>query len=378
MQKKWLWATTGILVAAAIAGSLVFIKIGQFQAMGAAAETMVMPPQLVNVIEVREEIRQPTLTAVGTVKAVNGTAVSTEADGVVREILFKPGTRVNAGAPLLQLDIELEEAQLRAAEAAALSSQLALKRVQELRRSNSVSQADIDIAISNSKQAEAQADYIRALIAKKTVRAPFSGKLGIRAISEGDFLPKGTAVVSLQALEPIYIEFSLPQQRLAQLENGLTVTASTDAYPDKEFKGNITAISPDIDVATRNVRVQATLANAEELLRPGMYVALQVHTRTTQKILLVPETGIMHGTAGDTVFVIEHPESTEQGETYEVVQKNVKVGPRTGDFAEIIEGVNAGERVISTGVFKLQPGTRVLIDQRLAPEFSTAPQPDNT
>lgn len=378
MQKKMLWASAGIVVASVVAGGLVFIKIGQFQAMGAAAEQMTMPPQVVNVLEVREETRHPVMTSVGSVKAIKGTAVSTEADGIVRAVLFQAGTMVSAGTPLLQLDIELEEAQLRSAEAAASSSRLALQRAQELRRTSSVSQADIDIAISNSKQAEAQVDYIRALIAKKTVRAPFAGKLGIRAISEGDFLPKGTPVVSLQALDPIYIEFSLPQQRLAQLKDALPVIARSDVYPQKEFTGKITAISPDIDIATRNVRVQATLPNPEGLLRPGMFVSLTVQIDTTQKVLLAPETGIMHGSAGDTVFVIEKPEQTDQGETYQVVQKNVTIGERIGDFVEIIDGLTVGERIVSTGVFKMQPGAKVIIDQRLAPTFNLSPKPDNT
>lgn len=378
MQKKMLWATAGILVASAITGSLVFVKIGQFQAMGAAAEKMVMPPQVVNVLEVREEARQPVMSAVGSVRAINGTAVSTEADGIVRDILFKPGTTVKAGAPLLQLDVEVEEAQLRSAEAAAHSSRLALKRVQELRRSNSISQADIDLAISNNKQAEAQVDYIRALIAKKTVRAPFSGRLGIRTVSEGDFLQKGTPIVSLQAMDPIYLDFSLPQQRLAQLREAQSVIALSDVYPEREFKGKITAISPEIDVTTRNVRVQATLPNPDGLLRPGMFVSLKVQLEETRSVLLIPETGVMHGAAGDTVFVIENPEKTDQGETYQVVQKNVTLGERIGDFVEVINGVSAGERVVSTGVFKLQPGTKVVIDQRLAPAFNVSPKPDNT
>lgn len=378
MQKKMRWALAGILVASAIAGSLVFVKIGQFQAMGAAAEAMVMPPQGVNVFEVREESRQPVMSAIGSVRAINGTAVSAEADGIVRAILFKPGASVSAGAPLLQLDVEVEEAQLRSAEAAAHSSRLALKRVQELRRSNSISQADIDLAISNNKQAEAQVDYIRALIAKKTVRAPFSGKLGIRTVSVGDFLRQGTPIVSLQAMDPVYLDFSLPQQRLAQLRESLNVIAASDVYPGRAFTGKITAISPDIDITTRNVRVQATLPNPDGLLRPGMFVSLQVQLEQSQQLLLIPETAVMHGAAGDTVFVIEQPEQTPQGEIFQVVQKNVTLGERIGDFVVVVEGLQAGERVVSTGVFKLHPGTRVVIDQRLTPDFKISPKPDNT
>lgn len=378
MSKKYLWALGGVVIALTIGGSVIAIKVSQFQAMGASAENMTMPPEVVNVLEVREELRQPHVSAVGSVMAMNGTDVSTEAEGLVRAIYFSPGANVKQGDALLQLDIEVEQAQLRSAEAAAHSAQLALKRVQELRRSNSVSQADIDIAISNAKQADAQVDYIRALIAKKTVRAPFSGRLGIRRISEGQFLTKGSPIVALQALDPIYVEFSVPQQKLGQLTHKQSVIVSADVYPDRTFKGSILAINPQIDIATRNVRVQAKVPNPKGELLPGMYVTLNVMAGQPTRVLLIPETAILHGTSGDTVFVIDESTKSATGETYKIVQKTVRMGARQGDFVEITEGLSVGEKVISAGVFKLRPGTEVVIDQRLAPSFSLTPTPDNT
>lgn len=378
MTKKYLWALGGIVIALAIGGSVVAIKASQFQAMGAAAENMVMPPEVVNVLEVREEIRQPRIAAVGSVMAMNGTDVSTEAEGLVRAIYFSPGTKVKQGEALLQLDIDVEQAQLRSAEAAAQSAQLALKRVQELRRSNSVSQADIDIAVSNAKQADAQVDYIRALIAKKTVRAPFDGRLGIRRISEGQFLSKGSPVVALQALDPLYIEFSVPQQKLGQLATKQLVTVTSDVYPGRIFQGAILAIDPKIDLATRNVRVQATVPNPKGELLPGMFVSLDIKVGQAKNVLLVPETAILHGSSGDAVFVIDESTKSATGETYQIVQKAVRMGARLGDFVEIIEGLKVGEKVISSGVFKLRSGSMVVIDQRLAPTFTLTPSPDNT
>lgn len=378
MPKKFHWVLGGILIALLIAGSVVAIKASQFQAMGAASEQMVMPPEVVNILEVREELRQPRVSAIGSVTAMNGTDVSTEFDGIVQAIHFVPGTNAQKGDALVQLDITVEQAQLRSAEAAAQSSQLALKRVEELRKSNSVSQADIDIAVSNAKQADAQVDYIRALIEKKTVRAPFSGKLGIRHISDGQFLAKGSAVVSLQALNPIYVEFSVPQQTLAKLTNKQPLTVWSDVYPGRQFKGAISAINPQIDPATRNVRIQATFPNPEGQLLPGMFVSLDVMLGQPEKVLLIPETAVLHGTSGESVFVIDESTKSDQGETYQIVQKSVELGIRQGDFITVTQGLLAGERVISTGVFKLRPGSVVVIDQRLAPSFSLNPAPDNT
>ncbi len=300
--QKLRWAVFGIIIVLPIAGGIVAIKVLQFKAMGAASAQQVIPPEPVNVAEVREERWQPRVSAVGSVMAFQGTVVSAEAEGVVREIKFEAGSVVKAGDELVQLDVEIEQAQLRAAEAAAEWARVSFKRAKELIASRSISQAELDSADASLKQANAQVDNIRAVIAKKTVRAPFAGKLGIRRISVGQFLEKGSPVVSLQSLDPVYVEFSLPQQRLGELTEGLKVAVSSDSYPGQQFEGKITAVNPEIDHATRNVRVQATLANGDGRLRPGMFVSVDMILARSEKVLFIPATAVLHAPFGDSVF----------------------------------------------------------------------------
>jgi membrane fusion protein (multidrug efflux system) len=368
-------AVLGIIIALAIGTGLVATKVSQFKAMGAAAARMKMPSQPVTVAEVREEQWQPRVSAVGSVMAFEGTVVSTEIDGIVREIKFEPGSRVKAGDELVQLDTEIQQAQLRAAEAAAEWARVSFKRAQELLPSKSISQADLDLADSNLKQADAQVDNLRAVIGKKTVRAPFAGKLGIRRISVGQYLDKGSPVVALHSLDPVFVEFSLPQQRLGDLAEGLTELVSSDAYPGQQFEGKITAINPDIDPATRNIRVQATLANADGRLRPGMFVAADMVLARTEKVLFIPATAVVHGPFGDSVFTVEEAKAEANGVKPLVAQQRlVRLGVHQGDFVVASEGVKAGEKIVSTGVFKLRPGMPVVIDNTLAPHFALAPK----
>ncbi len=376
--KRLRWAVLGVGIALSICGALVATKILQFKAMGAAAARQTVPPQPVNVAEVREEEWQPRVSAVGSVTAVQGTVVSTEIEGIVREIKFQAGGLVNAGDELVQLDIEIQQAQLRAAEAAAEWARVTFKRAKDLISSRAVSQADLDSADSNLKQAEAQMDNLRAVIGKKTVRAPFAGKLGIRRISVGQFLNKGSPVISLQSLDPVFVEFSLPQQRLGDLCEGLIVLVSSDAYPGQQFEGKITAVNPDIDSATRNVRVQATLTNADGRLRPGMFVSVETLLARSEKVLFVPATAVAHGPFGNSVFTIEEGKAAANGVKPLVAQQRlVRLGLRQGDFVVATEGLKAGEKIVSTGVFKIRPGMLVVIDNTLAPRFALAPMPAN-
>lgn len=373
------WVILGIVIVAPIAAGIVGVKMLQFRTMGEVSAAFVMPPTVVNVAEARTRQWQPRVASVGTVVAFQGTVVSTEADGVVREILFEPGSRVNVGDELVRLDAEVEQARLRAAEASVELARLQFKRAKDLSASRSISQGDVDLADANLKQARAQLDDIRALIAKKTVRAPFAGKLGIRRINVGQFLQMGSPVVSLQSLDPVYVEFSLPQQRLGELAEGLTVLVSSDAYPGEPFEGKITAVNPEVDRATRNVRVQATLPNPEDRLRPGMFVSVEMVLAQSQQLLFIPATAVNHAPFGDSVYVVEEGEAGPGGARPLVLrQQLVRLGTRQGDFVAVTEGVRAGERVVSTGVFKLSPGMPVVIDNSLAPDFNFAPKPDNT
>jgi membrane fusion protein, multidrug efflux system len=379
-MKKLLWAFLGIIIVLPIAAGIGGIKIFQFKAMGAASANQAMPPETVNTADVREEQWQPRVASVGSVMAVQGTDISTEADGVVREIKFEAGSAVNAGDMLVQLDVDIENAQLQAAEAAAELSRVSYNRAKELVESKSIAQAEFDSAAVSLKQAAAAIANIQAMIAKKAVRAPFAGKLGIRRISVGQYLEKGSPVVSLQALDPIYVEFSLPQQRMGDLAEGLKVAVSLDAYPGQQFEGKITAVNPNIDPATRNVRVQATLANGDGRLRPGMFVSVDMILSTSEKVLFIPETAVLHAPYGDSIFIIEEGKPSSEGTTapLSVRQQFVRLGARQGDYVVATEGVKLGEKVVSTGVFKLRPGMAVVIDNTLAPEFKFAPKPKNT
>lgn len=379
MPRKLLWTLVGILIALPIGGALVGTKILQFQAMADAGAQFVMPPEPVNVIKITESQWRPVITSVGSVMALQGTVVSTEADGVLRTVDFEPGAAVDAGQTLAQLDVDVEQAQLHAAEVAANWARVALRRARELSSSRNISQAELDSATNAVNQADAQVSYIKALITKKTVRAPFAGRLGIRSISVGQYLPKGSPVVSLQSLDPVYVEFSVPQQKLGELSTGLGVAVAADSYPGHAFDGQITAISPEIDPATRNVRVQATLPNPEGRLRPGMFVSLEVTLARTEPRLLVPATAIQHGPHGDSVFLVEEA-TNDSDNTRSLVlrQQFVRLGARHGDFVVVDEGVKAGETAVTTGVFKLRPGMAVEIDNSLAPEFSLAPKPRNS
>ncbi len=377
------FVVTGMIIALSIVGALVGVKLLQFGAMGEAAAQMVMPAEPVNAIGVREVLWQPRVRSVGTVKAKQGTMVSTEVEGVVREIRFEAGSMVQAGDVLAQLDADVEKTQLRVAEAAAELARSTFKRSKDLIGKRNISQADYDEAKINVRQTRAQVDNIQALIEKKTIRAPFAGKLGIRRISIGQFLQKGSPIVSLQAQDPVFVDFSVPQQRLGELSQGLDVAVSSDAYPQQSFKGTITAINPNIDPATRNVRIQATLANADGRLRSGMFVEVELILARTEKRLVIPETAVQHAPFGDSVFVVEEDKEgkgtgAEGKKPLVVRQQFVRLGGRQGDFVEVTQGVEVGEQVASTGVFKLRPGMRVVIDNTLAPDFKFAPTPDNT
>jgi membrane fusion protein (multidrug efflux system) len=267
------------------------------------------------------------LTSVGSLEAVQGVTVTAELTGKVVQIAFKPGTMVAAGDLLVQQDISSEEAQLRAAEATAALTRLNLERSRELLARKMISQSELDNTQANFKQAAAQSDTIRAAIAKKTIRAPFAGRLGIRLVNLGQILNAGDAIVSLQALDPIFVDFLLPQQQLAQIKPGLTVRVASDALSGQVINGKITAVNPQVDAATRNIRVQATLANPEERLRPGMFANVTVVLPAREKLLTIPATAVLYAPYSDSVFVVEEKPSEKSGSPGKVVrQQFVRLG----------------------------------------------------
>jgi membrane fusion protein (multidrug efflux system) len=316
------------------------------------------------------------LTAVGSLTAVQGVTVTAELTGKIVQIDFRPGSLVKAGELLVRQDTSSEEAQLRAAEATVALARLNLERLGKLLSERTISQSQFDNAEASYKQAVAQADSIRASIAKKTIRAPFAGRLGIRLVNLGQVINEGEAIVSLQALDPIYVDFSLPQQQLSSIKAGLAVRVTTDALPGEVIEGRITAINPQVDAATRNIRVQATVANPDERLRPGMYVNVAVVLPGREKALAIPATAVLYATYSDSVFIVEDPPDPNSGPLRKVVrQQFAQLGEKHGDFVAVRSGLKEGDTIVSTGVFKLRNGQTVTVDNTLSPEFQLKPTP---
>lgn len=382
MPKKTILFVVGLVACVLlIAVPLFFIKIGQFKAMGEAGAAMAaaMPPTTVTAAPAKPDSWGDSLTAPGSLEAVQGVTVAAETPGKVVKIAFEPGATVRAGDLLIQLDTTTEEAQLLAAEATAALARANLNRANELRQSSTNSPADLDAADAQAKQAMAQAESIRTVIAKKAIRAPFAGRLGLRSVNLGQILREGDAITTLQTLDPIYVNFSLPQQRLAQLTQGTAVRLTSDAAPGKVFAGAINAISPEIDPATRNIRIQATLANADENLRPGMYGTVEVVLPTQAPVLIIPITSVLYAPYGDSVFVISEQKDEKSGKVSQVLrQQFIRLGGSRGDFVNVVDGLKAGDMVVTSGVFKLRPGTPVVIDNALALDAQLAPKPRNT
>ncbi len=380
MTRKILLFTAGFIgCVLLIAGPLFLIKTTQFKAMGEFGAAMVMPPTTVTATPARQETWGDSLAAPGSLEAVQGVTVAAETPGKVVNIAFEPGAAVQAGDVLVQLDTTTEEAQLRAAEATAALARANLARARELRLNNTNSPADLDAADAQAKQALAQAESIRTVIAKKTIRAPFAGRLGLRFVNLGQILREGDAIATLQTLDPIYVNFSLPQQRLAQIAQGMAVRVTSDAAPDRVFAGVINAVSPEIDAATRNIRIQATLANGDEKLRPGMYATVEVVLPTQAPVLVIPVTAVLYAPYGDSVFVIAEQKEEKSGQMQQVLrQQFIRIGGARGDFVNVTDGLKAGEMVVTSGVFKLRPGTPVVIDNTLALDPQLAPKPKNT
>jgi len=374
MKKKIIIAIIGLVVLTGVLGGIKGLQISRM-----IAQKKQPLPETVTTAVAHTENWESVLTSVASLVAVQGVMVSAEMTGKVVQIAFEPGTMVQAGNLLVQQDIAAETAQLRSAEATVALTKITLERARKLLAQKTSSQSEYDNADAQHKQAVAQADNMRALIAKKTIRAPFDGVLGIRLVNLGQILSAGEAIVSLQALDPIFVNFSLPQQQLARISTGLTVRVKTDALPDQVIEGTITAINPQVETATRNIMVQATVKNTRHRLRPGMFVSVTVVLPEQNTVLAIPATAVLNAPYSDSVFIVEDDRNDKNSPPARVVrQQFVRLGVRRGDFAAVIAGLKEGETVVSTGVFKLRNGQAVAVDNTLAPEFKIAPTPKDT
>lgn len=370
MKKRILIAVAGLVVLVAILGAVKFLQI---RAMVDQAKKFTPPPETVTTAPVTADAWGTSLTAVGTLTAVQGVTVSAELPGNVVSIAFEAGMTVQKGDILVRQDTSSEEAQLPGSVAQADLARSNLSRADQLLERGIIAKVDRDNAVAALAQAEAQAENIRAAIQKKTIRAPFRGQLGIRQVNLGQTLREGDPIVVLQSLDPVFVDFSLPEQQVSALRTGLQVSITGDALPGVTVKGRITAVSPQVDADTRSIKVQATAANSSGKLRPGMFVNVAVELPMQRKVLVIPATAVLYAPYSDSVFVIE-----ENNKIKTLRQQFVRLGEKRGDFVAVTEGLKHGETIVSTGVFKLRNGQPVTVDNTLAPQFQKAPAPENS
>ncbi|MEF2252889.1 efflux RND transporter periplasmic adaptor subunit [Ralstonia solanacearum] len=333
------------------------------------------PPAVVTATKAQLAEWQPNVAAVGSMKAFRGVDVTTEAGGIVRTIAFKPGQDVSAGALLVQLNADADVAQLHSLQATADLAATVLKRDKAQLAVNAVSQAQVDADEADLKSKRAAAEQQRALVEKKTIRAPFAGRIGVTSVNPGQYLNPGDKVATLQTVDPIYIDFNVPQAQLSAIALGQMVTVTTDGLPGQAFAGKVTAIDTKVDQTTRNVIVEATVPNPKQLLLPGMFARAAVASGATQRYLTVPQTAVTYNPYGTTVFIAAKGKNEQGQEVLTAQQTFVKPGPTRGDQVAILTGIKEGDQVITSGQMKLKNGSPVRIDNSIAPTNAIAPTP---
>ncbi len=368
-----------ILVVSALAvlvAGLGFVKFQQIR-VAMAQGGFQPPPEAVTTIVARQEQWPATMGVIGTVAAVQGVTVSADLPGIVEKIAFESGRRVLAGEVLVRLDVSQERAQLAAAEAQRELARLSLERMSSLLGKKVVSQAEYDRATAESKQAEARAGEIRAIIDRKQIRAPFTGVLGIRQINLGQYLTAGDPVVPLQSLDPVYVNFSVPQQDLRELKIGAAVHVAAESVA-VVGAGRITAINSVVDEATRNVQIQAVFRNPYGRLRPGMFVEVQASLGASDRVVALPASAVSYAPYGNSIFVVGDLPGPS-GKTYRGVQQRfVQLGSGRGDQVAVVAGLKPGEEVVTSGVFKLRNGAAILVNNKVRPGNDPAPEPEDS
>jgi membrane fusion protein, multidrug efflux system len=361
----------GVVLLVAGIGFVVYRNIMKQIAQGSAPQ----PAVVVTAMKAARQEWQPQLKAVGSLRAVRGVDVTTEIAGLVREIRFKSGDEIKAGTVLIQLNADSDLAQLVSLKAAADLAQLTLTRDQAQLAAEAVSQALVDSDEADLKSKRAQVAGQQATIDKKTIRAPFSGRLGITLVNPGQYLNPGDKVVTLQTIDPIFIDFNLPQQQISGVSVGLPVTVSSDAYPAQSFGGKVTAIDAKVDTTTRNVQIEATVMNPKRLLLPGMFGRAAVDSGEKQAYLTLPQTAITYNPYGATVFITADKKDAKGNSRLQAQQVFVTPGPTRGDQVAIVKGLTDGAMVVTSGQLKLKNGTPLRIDNSVQPLNDTSPAP---
>lgn len=376
----------GLLVL--IVGGLIGIKFSQISMLmqaGKEGAKQGPPPESVSTTVVKEDTWEQILPAVGSVVAAKGVAVSSEAPGVVTAIHFESGALVKAGQVLVELDSSVERAQLASAMARRELAQLSAGRSRQLAQQSVISRSQLDGDEAQLKTSRADLSALQAQIERKTVRAPFSGRLGIRAVNLGQYVNPGTTLTTLESLEVVYVDFSVPQQELADVTPKTPVRVSLSGESGPPFVGVIAAVDPAVDVTTRSVKLRASIPNPKEQLRPGMFVRVAVVLPQRQKVVAAPATAVVHASYGDSVFVVEPQKDASgapvlgpDGQPAKMArQQFVRVGAARGDFVALLDGVKAGQELVTAGAFKLRNGSGIAIHNEVQSSFSLTPTPGN-
>jgi len=374
MAKRMIVMLTVTLV---VLGGLGFVKFKQIQVAMAQGASFQPPPEAVTTIVAERAEWSGVLDSIGTMAAVQGVTVSADLPGTVERVSFESGQAVRAGAVLAVLDTRQEQAQLAALEAQRELARLTFERLEGLLKEKVISKAEFDRATADLRQTDARVGEVRAVIQRKTIRAPFTGILGIRQVNLGQYLAGGDPLVTLQSLDPIYANFGVPQQAAAQVSIGRAVRVTTDDAAGATWTGKVTAIDAQVNESTRNVQVQATLSNPGGKLRPGMFVRTGLGLGSSQSVIALPASAVNYAPYGDSVYVVTDLKD-ESGRTYKGVrQQFVKLGPARGDQIAVVSGVNPGDEVVTSGVFKLRNGAAVQINNTVKPANNPAPKPEN-
>ena len=367
-----------LAVIVVVVAGLGFVKYRQISVAIAQGASFQPPPSAVTTIVAQRETWPSTLNIIGTADAIRGVTVSADLPGTVARINFESGKPVHEGDVLVELDTRQERAQLAAAEAQRDLARINFARTQELVKQGVIAQTEYDNTSAQQKATEAQVGEIRATIERKTIRAPFSGSLGIRQINLGQYLAAGQAIVSLQALNPIYVNFGVPQQTAQVVRSGRTLQVTSDDLPGAKFAGRVTAVDSVINESTRNIQVQATLPNPDAKLRPGMYVQVQLTLGASSEAVTLPASAVNYAPYGDSVFVVTQLQDPK-GRTYlGVRQQVVKIQGSRGDQVAIVSGVNPGDEVVTSGVFKLRNGAAVQVNNKVQPPNNPKPKPEDS
>ncbi len=364
-----------ILLALLFIGGIAFWKYKTIRAGMAMGAKFAPPPTAVTTVEVKAQTWQPVLSAVGSMKAVNGVMVSTDMAGIVAEVAFESGTPVKKGTMLVKLDTDEEAAQLASSQAKLALAKTDLERKRDLVTKKAIAQSDLDSAESMLKQMDAQVAEMKAVVARKQIVAPFDGMVGIRQVNVGQYLQPGSSIAPLQSMDPIYVEFALPQQHLLEIALGKKLRLTVAG---EKFDGEVTAIDSRVDESTRNITIQGTVKNPANKLRPGMFVDVDVLLPETDGVLAIPSSSIAYAPYGDSVYVVKEATGADGKTGKEVEQRFVKLGSKRGDQVAVLTGVKAGDEIVSAGVFRLHAGSPVQVNNDVQPGNELHPKPEDS